>query len=537
LEPITGVHILSSKHFSALFRARPRTLPTSASRRWVWLLAIGGLSLLVYWIGLVLPYNILLIQPKLLPNIATLTFRKPLAEAGFVLIMALQSGLYLMAWRICRTVEPGQARRMRITLAAILALLALSMVWLYPIGDGDVFDYIMRARLTAVYGANPFAITPAIFSFDPFYRYVGWPGYTSSYVPLWELLAAPVSRLAGNGFLANLLGFKLLSLVFYVGSTVLVALILKQVSPQQVLAGVVLFAWNPLTLYDGLANFHNDIVMVFFVLLGVYAVLRNHFSWGMLALMAGALVKFIPLVLLPLAWIAGLRGLQSRRERLRFTFLTGLACVGLALVVFAPFMNNWDRLKLLPTLSSFYTTSLPAFIQAQLVIQLHIGVKSSQTIVAILAYAALVAFIAYQMRRVWKDTLAGNHPAGSRIPTSAPAFIRAATWTLLFYLIFTCDWFQPWYSLWPLALVALLPEGTLTWTAMLLAYVSLWKTPIFNFLLFPTHLPPARMRETLLGPVTLGLVWLYLAACLIYAWRSRPPLKSSARATSLEISK
>ncbi len=505
--------------------------PASATRRWVWLLAIGGLSLLVYWIWLILPYNIFVIQPKLLPNIATLTFRKPFAEASFVLVMALESSLYLLAWRLCRLVEPEQARRMRITIAVILGLLAISMVWLYPIGDGDVFDYIMRARITAVYGANPFAITPAIFSFDPFYHYVGWPGYTSSYGPLWELLAALISRLSGNGFLANLLGFKLLSLVFYAGSTVLVALILKHVAPQRVLPGVVLFAWNPLTIYEGLGNFHNDIVMVFFLLLGIYAVLRSHFSWGMLALMAGALVKFIPLVLLPLAWIAGLRGLQSRRERLRFTFLTGLACVGLVLAAFAPFMNSWDRLKLLPTLSSFYTTSLPAFIQAQLVLQFHIGVKSSQTIVAFLAYAVLVAFIAYQMRRIWKETPASNLPAESRIPASAPAFMRAATWTLLFYLIFTCDWFQPWYSFWPLALAALLPEGTITWTAMLLAYVSLWKTPIFNFLLFPTHLPPARVRETLLGPLTLGLVWLYLATLAVYTWRTRHPVKPPARAT------
>ena len=504
--------------------------PASGARRWVGLLALGGLSLLVYWIGLILPYNLFVIHPKLLPNIATLTLHKPLAQADFVLIMALQSAFYLLAWRLCRPTEAGQPHRMRIALVVILGLLAISIVWLYPIGDGDVFDYIMRARLTALYGANPFAITPSAFALDPFYHYVGWPGYTSTYGPLWELLAASISHLAGNGFLANLLGFKLLSLVFYAGSTLLVALILKQVAPQRILQGVVLFAWNPLTLYDGLGNSHNDLVMIFFLLLGIYAVLRSHFSWGMLALMAGALVKIIPLVLLPLAWLAGLRVLSSRRARLRFTLLTGLACAGLALGAFAPFMNTWDKLKLLPTLSNLYTTSLPAFIQAQLQLQFHLGAKSSQAIVASAAYAALVVFILFQMRRVWKDTPLDGESAGQTTPASAPAFIRAATWTLLFYLIFACDWFQPWYSLWPLALAALLPEGTLTWTAMLLAYLSLWKMPIFNFFLFPSsrHIPPANVRETLLGPLTLGLVWLYLAVRLLYGRRSKPLLNSSS---------
>jgi hypothetical protein len=292
---------------------------------------------------------------------------------------------------------------------------------------------------------------------------------------------------------------------------------------------VVLFAWNPLTLYDGLGNAHNDIVMIFFLLLGIYAVLRSHFSWGMLALMAGALVKVIPLVLLPLAWMAGLRVLQSGRARLRFTLLTGLACAGLALAVFAPFLNDWNRLVLLPTLSSFYTTSLPAFLQAQL--QQCMGIKPSEKIVAGIAYAALAAFIAYQMRRIWKDTRVAGGPSAlqspgqAEPPASAAAFLRAATWTLLFYLIFTCDWFQPWYALWPLALAALLPESTITWTAMLLAYVSLWKTPIFNFFLFSgPHLPPPNVRETLLGPLTLGLVWLYLAIRAVYTWRSRTPV-------------
>ncbi len=519
-----------------MFQRLSRTFhdTTSGPRRWYWLLALGGLSLLVYWIGLILPYNLFVIHPKLLPNIATLTYHKPLAQAGFVLVMALQSGFYLLAWRLCRPPEPGQTRRMRFTLTVILGLLAISMIWLYPIGDGDVFDYIMRGRITAVYGANPFAITPAIFPFDPFFHYVGWKGFTSSYGPLWELLAALISRLAGNGFLANLLGFKLLNLVFYTGSTVLLALILEHLSPQRVLQGVVLFAWNPLTLYEGLGDSHNDIVMIFFLLLGVYAVLRSHFSWGMLALMAGALVKVIPLLLLPLAWLAGLRLMQSRRRRLRFTLLTALAGAGLALAVSAPFLNSWDRLKLLPTLDSLSTTSLPAFIQAQLQLHLHMRGKSSQVVVACTAYAALVAFIACQMRRIWKDTPAHGNIAKGQIPASAATFLIAAAWTLLFYLLFICDWFQPWYALWPLALATLLPEGTQSWTAMLLAYVSLWKTPIFNFFLYPgPHLPPANVRETLLGPLTLGLVWLYLAARLVYAWRSSPPVNSSSREISL----
>ncbi|MGD0612374.1 MAG: hypothetical protein ABSB41_12750 [Anaerolineales bacterium] len=508
--------------------------PSPKTRRWPWLLGLGALSLLIYWIGLIIPYNLFTLQLKPLLDIAKLSVHKPLAQVGFVLILASQSGLYFLAWCLCRPMGMRQPRAMWLVLSVSLGLLALSMLWLYPIGAADVFDYIMRGRITAIYGGNPFVLTPRYFPLDPFRHYVGWVDTTSTYGPLWELMAAAISRLAGNGILANVLGFKLLALIFYSGSTALVALILNRVAPERALQGVVLFAWNPLTLYDSLGNAHNDIVMIFFILLGVYAILRGHFSWTMLALTAGALVKIVPVILLPLAWTAGLGALSGVRQRLRFTFLTGVACAGLALVLFVPFLKGWNQLVLMPTLDNLFTTSLPAFIEAQL--QRRIGVRLSHLIVGWAAYAAVGVVILYQMRRIWlgtspgEKTAKGQHPGQVDTPTRGLVFIRAATFTLLFYLIFACAWFQAWYALWPLALAALLPIGPITWTAMLLSYVSLWKTPIFNFFLFTSsrYLPPAIWRETLLGPITLGLVWLYLAARAATHWTSRPSLRHTS---------
>jgi hypothetical protein len=99
--------------------------------------------------------------------------------------------------------------------------------------------------------------------------------------------------------------------------------------------------------------------------------------------------------------------------------------------------------------------------------------------------------------------------------------IRASTVILLFYLIFTCLWFQGWYSIWPLALAALLPNGPLAQTAVLLSYTGLWKTVFFDFFLYRGGLIPPRLwRETVLGPATLGLVWLYVAQWAIANFRS-----------------
>jgi membrane-associated HD superfamily phosphohydrolase len=342
-------------------------------------------------------------------------------------------------------------------------------------------------------------------------------------------MAAFICHFTGNGILSNVLGFKFLSLIFYAGTTIVIALILTHIAPERAVQGVILFAWNPLTLYDTLGNAHNDIVMIFFILLGVYALLRGHYSWALLALTAGGLIKIVPLILLPLAWMTAWSALRGRGRRLRFTFLTGAACVGLTLAAVAPFLNHWDQLKLLPTLTDLYTTSLPAFVEAQL--QPHLGLVSSREIVAAADYTLLAGIVIFQTIRIWKAAKVVEEPIRNRSEAASQAlvFVRMAAQMLLFYLVFTCAWFQAWYTLWPLALAALLPSGPIPWTAMLLCYAGLWKTPIFNFLLFrsPVNLPPSTVRETLLGPLTLGVVWAYLAAQAVSQQisRSRRPIR------------
>ena len=257
------------------------------ARRWLALLTLGGISLLIYWIGLILPYNLFALQFRPLLDIAKLTRDKPLAQAGFVLTFTALSGVYYLVWRMCRGQQP---RAMWIALLVCLLAINLSMLWLYPVDAADIFDNIARGRITAQYGGNPFYEAPRDHGQDPFQGYVAWPRSTSAYGPLWELLAAGTSRIVGDGKFANVLGFKALGLLFYFGCIALIADILNRHAPERALQGVCLFAWNPLVIYETAGNGHNDIVMVFWIVLGLYAVVRNRFTWAALALVAGTLV-------------------------------------------------------------------------------------------------------------------------------------------------------------------------------------------------------------------------------------------------------
>lgn len=490
--------------------------PRLAARRWLTLSALGGASLLVYWIGLILPYNLFALRFKPLLDIAKLTRDKPVAQACFVLTFAALSGLYYLAWRTCRpasagpdathSVPPPSLRAMWVVLVVSLLAIHLSMLWLYPIDAADLFDNISRGRITARHGGNPFYDTPRDYAQDPFRGYVAWPGTTSAYGPLWEFLAAGTSRMVGDDKLANVLGFKLLGLLFYGGCVALIAGILNRHAPERALQGVCLFAWNPLVIYETAGNGHNDIVMVFFILLGVWALLCGHFTRAALALVAGALIKFIPILLLPVALAAGLRTLPTRRRRIYFLLITFLACAILITASFAPFWRGGDILGL-QRRAGLFTTSLPAVVQAQL--EPSLGVEASRRMVARVAALVMGAVVFLQTWRTWR-----------RPGWLSP--VRASAHILLFYLLFTCFWFQQWYALWPLALAAILPEGATARLAVLLSYAALWKTIIFDYFLYRGgSLPPRVWRESLLGPATLGLAWLYTAYAAIADFRLR----------------
>jgi len=90
------------------------------------------------------------------------------------------------------------------------------------------------------------------------------------------------------------------------------------------------------------ANAHNDLVMMLFVLLAVWLWESGRYLGVLPALTLGALVKYVPLLLVPMA--ALLMGNRlARREWLRTLLASGLISLGLALVIFKPLWPGLER--------------------------------------------------------------------------------------------------------------------------------------------------------------------------------------------------
>ena len=464
------------------------------------LAGIGALNTLIYWLVFTRPYGLTEYYRRPLLNLHDLTRHEPLANwrlLGAFLVLGL---LYWMGWRTARHAR-GRSAWAAVVGGALMSGTVLLL--LYPFDAADIFDNIMHGRVLGVHGANPFQQPASSFKGDPFYRYVAWQTVTSAYGPGWEILAGGAARLAGDDVVTNVLMFKLLGGAFLAASVIIVADILRLMAPERVLAGILLLAWNPVILYETLGHGHNDTAMVFWILVACWTLLRRRYTLTVLALVTGALFKFIPLLMVPAAGLVALRELPNARARGRFLLVTGGAAVALVGLAYLPFWHGIETLDIVRR-QKLFTTSLPTVPYVALALEL--GVERSASIVSRVAAVLTLAFSLFQGLRAWRD------------PTWL-SFPKAAFGTLMLYLLLTCLWFQPWYAVWPLGIAAILPPGHASRLGVLFSFSSLSKPLILGPMwLWRRPLPSGVWRELRLGPFVLAVPWAY---ALFGIWHTR----------------
>ncbi len=308
----------------------PPTNPSSstpaADAPWLWLAAgLAGYGLLALWFplaanaGRVPPADIRTFAPTLTAGIL------------YALLVLALHAVYLAA--VGRAARRPLARPLATALLGAL-LFALPLLLAYPVNATDVYRYLIRGRIAAVYGQSPFVAPPATFAGDPFLPLAGeWAGETSPYGPLWELVAAGVARLGGDNLLLGVVLFKLLAVACFLAATAVIWVILRG-RPGRTTA-TLLWAWNPALLLTFALNGHNDALMILWLLLGVWVGQRRPAA-GFLLLCLAALTKPVAALALPVFFIAAWRGADGRRARARLAATAGLGALALTWLAFLP---------------------------------------------------------------------------------------------------------------------------------------------------------------------------------------------------------
>ncbi len=455
--------------------------------RLVLLLGAGSAA---YFYFFLIPFPLVKLAPRWHQTVGTLTRYDRGEMVRFAAGVLVLFVLYVLGLHWIQRVAPLSRAGWRLVILGCLGFSAI-LLFSYPLFSTDVFDNIMHGRILGHYGANPFVNTAAEFPDDPFFRHVMWYDDPSAYGPLWEVAAAALSLLAGDGLLANILLFKGFSVLAFVVDGVLIVAILRQIAPERALTGVFLYAWNPLILIMNAGDGHNDSLMMVFVLGGILLALRGRWTLAVLAQVGGALTKFIPIVLVPLFLLAGWwESPQPRRWHFLLTAV-GLSAL-LVLTVYAPFLGGEDLLDI-GRRQELLTSSAATLLYYS--IRRWLGWPVAKRIVSLWAMSGLGFLVLRQM-----STLRLNRPL---------ALMRAVTLILLGYLLLFCIWFWPWYLVWVIPLVALLPAGVLQRGVILFCVTAIWRPLIVIYWREWFGLPAYMWRQVGLTSVTMLAPWLY----------------------------
>lgn len=165
----------------------------------------------------------------------------------------------------------------------------------------DIFNYITTAKVAFFYHENPYVVMPIEFIDEPFLSFTHAANKLALYAPFWIILTGMPYLLSFGNFIFLLFGFKLLVSVFYVATIVLLWKMTKNSF------SVAVFALNPLVIIETVVSGHNDIVMMFFVLLSFYLLKQGKMALGLLAISMSIFIKYATIILLPIffyvAWI------------------------------------------------------------------------------------------------------------------------------------------------------------------------------------------------------------------------------------------
>ncbi|MCG2701239.1 hypothetical protein L6267_03675 [Candidatus Parcubacteria bacterium] len=223
-----------------------------------------------------------------------------------------------------------------------ILVFSITCLFLWPIGSTDVFTYINQIRVSSAHHANPYTVPYSAFPDDALYYFINthWTENTSPYGPLFIGIGRILALAGGSSLILTLFIFKL----FFVSVHILNCLLIYKIFKDE--RALLLYGWNPLIIYEFAINGHNDVLIIFFLLLSVFFLLKksgfkNHiFSW--MFLLGSVLIKYITVIFAPIFLLVLLAGARGKKERVIFLSIISLTSALMFFVFFFPYWQGWQ---------------------------------------------------------------------------------------------------------------------------------------------------------------------------------------------------
>jgi hypothetical protein len=198
------------------------------------------------------------------PLTSWVTFSAATLEAIFTFGVAAMYVAYIAVLICAPRIRPAYA---------LSAVVALQLIFFLspPLPLTDIFNYLNYGRMEIVHHLNPYTTIPELEPHsDPLFAFSNWHGLESPYGPLLTLITMAVVPL---GVAGSFWALKTALLATSLGS---VWLIWKSAGllGRHRLGAALFLGLNPIVLVWGLGADHSDFLMIFLIVLGIYALIR-----------------------------------------------------------------------------------------------------------------------------------------------------------------------------------------------------------------------------------------------------------------------
>lgn len=284
--------------------------------------------------------------------------------------------------------------------------LRLCLFLMTPNFSDDYFRFVWDGLLSA-HGYNPYLILPsnlinsqlvvpginqALFSG------LNSPNYYTIYPPLCELIFGLSARLCGSNIFANVVFLRFVILLSECGSLVLLYKLtqLLHLPAKRVL----IYAFNPLVIIELTGNLHFEAIMIFFILLAVYLLVKqkNLFSAPSFAGSIGA--KLVPAIFFPFF---------IKRIGIRKSVIYALITVATLALISAPFLNVQAISNFITSFRLYFQTfefNASIYYVARWIGYLIKGynmIAIAGPVLAIISFLGIIGLAVFETRVTWKS--------------------------------------------------------------------------------------------------------------------------------------
>lgn len=351
---------------------------------------------------------------------------------GTILFVGLFCAISFVYYKILKNHKEQFTNTKKV--AGFVLIISLIFFIMLPLTSTDVFYYIGTGWSEAHYGVNPYytSVNEVLENYEGatsdemLLKMKGiWSGQTVVYGPVWPVICKILSGLScGNLFLALYI-YKLFYLILHLMNTYL---IYKITNKRNLFA--LMYGLNPLILFDGLANGHNEVLVIFFILLGLYFFIRKKNMFvTIVAFALATAVKYFAILLIPFIVLYYYRKEKPLKKILKSSLWAIIFIIILALC-YMIYMRNFDILNGIMTQQGKFVNSI---LTGLAILDFNKALLVSK--------GFMLAFIVIYVATIIKLLFTNKQHTFS-------TYIRTYNFLLVLFLFGAITNFQSWYTLW-----------------------------------------------------------------------------------------